>query len=47
MISFVSSCSPRGNLLLRLRFINTAIKINYEFEPMGDMAVNVCKGFWS
>ena len=26
-----------------LRFINTAIKINYDLERMGDMAVNVCE----
>lgn len=26
-----------------LRFVNTAIKINYDLERMGDMAVNVCE----
>ncbi len=26
-----------------LRFINTAIKINYDLERMGDMAVNICE----
>jgi phosphate transport system protein len=26
-----------------LRFINTAIKINYDLERMGDMAVNLCE----
>src|SRR5512136_989484 len=26
-----------------LRFINTAIKINYDLERMGDIAVNICE----
>ncbi|RPI99189.1 MAG: phosphate signaling complex protein PhoU, partial [Deltaproteobacteria bacterium] len=26
-----------------LRFITTAIKINYDLERMGDMAVNICE----
>ena len=35
---------PSGNRQRRdLRFITTAIKINYDLERIGDMAVNICE----